>query len=80
MYHEMEPNTSELKFIEMRKEKKQYIAPQLTVVTFKAEQGYANSPQTRTAIFLYLLQSNDATYNVNSAQEKWNDGGDMLSW
>ena len=75
----MEPNTSEFKFIEMRKEKKQYIAPQLTVVTFKAEQGYANSPQTRTAIFLYLLQP-EVNYNVNSAQQNWNNGNDLFSW
>jgi hypothetical protein len=79
MNHEMEPNTSEFKFIEMRNDKKQYIAPQLTVVTFKAEQGYANSPQTRTAIFLYLLQPEE-NYNVNSAQQNWIDGHDLFSW
>lgn len=63
----------------MRKEKKQYIAPQLTVVTFKAEQGYVNSTLTQTTIFLYLLRT-EGNYNFNSAQEEWKEGGNMLSW
>lgn len=69
----------------MRKDKKQYIAPALTVVTFKVELGFALSNptgyQSTNMLDMFLLQSND-NYN-NQAQENWheyNNGGDFFSW
>lgn len=63
--------------------KKQYIAPQLTVVTFKTEQGYAASGESTgysstVLLDLFLLKTN-SDYNVQ-AQEKWTERGDLFSW
>lgn len=46
------PNDTTMK--EQVTEKRPYEAPQLTVVTFKAERGYANSPLTLIAISTIL--------------------------
>ena len=54
--------------------KKQYIVPSLTVVTFKMEQGYANStPSYQSTGFLdmFTLTMEDG-YNAN-AQENWHE-------
>lgn len=63
--------------------KKQYSAPQLTVVTFKTERGYATSGEptgySPTALLnLFLLQTH-SDYNVQ-AQQNWNERGDLFSW
>ena len=52
--------------------KRQYMAPQLTVVEFKAERGYLASN--------LMLTSHQENYNEQS-QENWNDGGSLFdSW
>lgn len=61
--------------------KKQYLAPELTVVTFKIEHGFINSStgyQSTQMLDMFLLQSNE-DYN-DQAQENWHDGGDLFSW
>lgn len=61
--------------------KKQYLAPELTVVTFKIEQGFTVSStgyQSTQMLDMFLLQS-DEDYN-DQAQENWHDGGDFFSW
>jgi len=60
--------------------KKTYIAPQLTVVSFKAEQGYSLSAVS--SMRLFQDASLDAIYNSNN-QENWheyNSGEDFFSW
>ena len=58
--------------------KRQYIAPALTVVTFKVEQGFATSTGFQSTQFLdmFLLQQEEE-YN-DQAQENWHEGGDNL--
>ena len=57
-------------------QKKQYIAPTLTVVTFKAEHGYAGSGMVSMALF---QMENDA-YNAYG-QENWEEEGNLFgSW
>ena len=48
--------------------KKQYIAPELTVVTFKTEKGYASS-EPETPFLMRLFGSADG-YN-SQGQEEW---------
>ena len=48
------------------KEKKEYMAPELTVVTFKAERGYATSSLSAAFFGLGLGQSHAA-----DGQETW---------
>ena len=64
--------------------KKQYIAPELTVVTFKVERGYATSggsdPLQALRIFADAL-----TPGLNSSQEVWSSeenlfGGNDNTW
>ena len=54
--------------------KKEYIAPELTVVTFKAEQGYASSGFRLVQDFSLFEQDDNSNYN-SQAQENWNDDG-----
>lgn len=57
--------------------KKQYIAPTLTVVTFKSERGYAQSNPSKMALFCLSV----TPYKYNSqAMENWNDRGDAFTW
>ena len=61
--------------------KKQYIAPALTVVTFKVEQGYATSTglQSTSKLDLFTLAYED-DYNAQ-AQENWHESGNLFdSW
>lgn len=61
--------------------KKQYLAPELTVVTFKIEQGFTASStgyQSTQMLDMFLIQSNE-DYN-DQAQENWHDGGELFSW
>lgn len=51
------------------KNKKEYIAPQLTVVTFKNERGYGASNGTPLADFFQLFDGNDE----QQAQESWSE-------
>ena len=60
---------------------KKYITPTLTVVTFKAEQGFAGSGGAETRFLdLSIFGSKDG-YN-NQAQQNWNeeDGSLFGSW
>lgn len=51
-------------------EKKEYIAPQLTVVEFRMEQGYASS-------LLRLTLEQNAFFN-DQGQEKWDETSGSL--
>ena len=51
------------------KTKKQYTAPELTVVTFKAEQGYAQSRLSQTSFWINTLLG--LSKPVVSSQETW---------
>ena len=64
--------------------KRQYIAPGLTVVTFKVEQGFnasSNSTGYNPTSFLDMFTlTQEENYNAQ-AQENWNDGGNVFgSW
>lgn len=62
--------------------KKQYIAPELTVVTFKAERGFALSGPTgykETGLLDMFLLDHEADYS-DQAQENWNEHGDFFTW
>ena len=58
---------------------KKYITPTLTVVAFKAEQGFAASGETKF-LDLSIFESKDG-YN-NQAQQNWNeeDGSLFGNW
>lgn len=49
-------------------EKKQYVAPELTVVSFKVEMGFSGSGTEKISLFHYL-EDNDY-YNAQN-QENW---------
>lgn len=51
--------------------KKEYIAPQLTVVEFKTERGYASS-----RMITFTMEQNDL-YNTQG-QENWTDASSMF--
>ena len=63
--------------------KKTYIAPQLTVVSFKAEQGYSLSAVSSMLLFQDAnLDAINDDYNDNN-QENWNPGSSNIfgsSW
>ena len=48
--------------------KREYIAPELTVVTFKTERGYGASDISLTSL---RVIANAFTPNINSNQEVW---------
>lgn len=50
--------------------KKEYIAPKLTVVSFKMEQGYAVSDVRLFQDYILFNEDYDAKYNTQS-QEIW---------
>lgn len=53
--------------------KKEYVAPTLTVVTFKVEQGFAASTEFRLfQDFQLFYEDYDDDYN-NQAQENWTE-------
>lgn len=52
--------------------KKEYIAPTLTVVTFKTEHGYALSGLRMFQDQMLFEQDYDARYN-SQAQENWSE-------
>ena len=54
------------------KDKKEYIAPVLTVVTFKTERGYAVS-----TVSLFHLQEGEDLFNEQS-QENWTEEGNLF--
>ena len=58
---------------------KEYITPTLTVVTFKAEQGFAGSGGVdRKLLDLSIFESED--YN-DQAQQNWQEeSGSLFSW
>ena len=51
--------------------KKKYIKPELTVVSFKTEQGFASSGS-----ITFTIEQNEL-YN-EQCQEKWTDGGNLF--
>ena len=57
--------------------KKEYIAPKLTVVSFKMEQGYAVSGVRLFQDQILLIDDYDEKYNMH-AQEKWESGGNYF--
>lgn len=63
-------------------QKRQYIAPALTVVSIKAERGYASSAtgyQSTSFLDMFLLESS-GDYN-NQAQQNWSESeSDLFSW
>ena len=57
---------------------KKYITPTLTVVAFKAEQGFAGSGGVdRKLLDLSIFESED--YN-DQAQQNWEESGSLFSW
>lgn len=58
---------------------KKYITPTLTVVAFKAEQGFAGSNAETKLLDLSIFESKDG-YN-EQAQQNWQDeSGSLFSW
>ncbi len=58
---------------------KKYITPTLTVVTFKAEQGFAASGAETKFLDLSIFESTQG-YN-NQAQQNWEESGSLFgSW
>lgn len=57
--------------------KKEYIAPNLTVVSFKMEQGYAVSDVRLFQDFILFNEDYDDKYNTQS-QEIWESGGNYF--
>lgn len=53
--------------------KKEYIAPTLTVVSFKVEQGYSGSAEFRLFQDFQLLRLNDDDDYNSQAQEIWSE-------
>ena len=58
--------------------KKQYIAPTLTVVTFKTERGYAQSSLNATRFRLNSLLGLNA-HDIYSNQEAWGAEEDIFT-
>ena len=56
--------------------RKKYIPPTLTVVAFKAEQGFAVSGDAQMFLDLSLFGSKDG-YN-NQAQQNWEESGSLF--
>ncbi len=56
---------------------KEYITPTLTVVTFKAEQGFAVSGAETRILDLSIFESKE--YN-EQAQQNWEESGSLFSW
>lgn len=62
----------------MNNEKREYTTPQLTVVSFKAERGYAVSGTPLTG-FLELFDSNTSESQTQESwteHDTWNSSGD----
>lgn len=59
--------------------KKKYITPTLTVVTFKAEQGYAVSGGAETKLLDLSIFESTEGYN-GQAQQNWEESGNLFSW
>ena len=58
--------------------KKQYTAPELTVVTFKSERGYAGSGGLQTSVLTLFCMEAEPSYNTQY-QENWTNGGDVFN-
>lgn len=56
---------------------KKYITPTLTVVTFKAEQGFASSGNAETMFLDLSIFGSKEGYN-NQAQQNWNEESESL--
>lgn len=66
------------------KTKKQYIAPEMTVVTFRAERGYAQSgglQSNATSVFSVMVGSNNFIENISTG-EAWTSDNETFgdSW
>ena len=64
------------------KDKKKYIAPELTVVSFKVEHGYAASGYGPAKAFIGLLSisGDDATYNTTTGIGDWENDNALTGW
>ena len=59
--------------------KKQYIAPELTVVTFKAERGFADSiPVANFNVLNTFSIALGGGISASSQVETWDDGGNLF--
>ncbi len=58
---------------------KKYITPTLTVVAFKAEQGFAGSGNAEKMFLDFSLFESKDGYN-NQAQQNWEESGSLFSW
>ena len=67
------PNNTTMK--EQVTEKRPYEAPQLTVVTFKTERGYADSNIFRLALASILLNEPNVSNSLESREAGGNWGG-----
>ena len=60
--------------------RKKYITPTLTVVTFKAEQGFAGSGNAETKFLDLFIFESEKGYN-DQAQQNWQEeSGSLFSW
>ena len=64
------------------KSNKEYLAPELTVVEFKAEKGYANSPGGEQPFIQRLLFGGNADGYNDQGQEEWSTDNETFgnSW
>ena len=64
------------------KDKKEYIAPELTVVTFKTERGYAASADgaVKSAFIGLLSLSGESSYNTFGNENWTNDDALNSGW
>lgn len=64
------------------KNKKSYLAPQLTAVSFKSERGFANSTGESVPYTLHLFDgySNGERMESYSTRSGWGDGDGNSFW
>ncbi len=59
--------------------KKQYITPMLTVVTFKAERGYAGSLDPNKLLSFRMVSSLLSGSAVDNTQETWTEEQELFT-
>jgi hypothetical protein len=59
--------------------RKKYITPTLTVVAFKAEQGFAASGDAEKFLDLSIFESEEG-YNKQAQQNWQEESGSLFSW
>lgn len=63
-----------------KKVKKNYESPQLTVVTFRTERGYAESGVTRDGFLGLIYMGEDGSENLESRTDNGSYWGGSDSW